>query len=222
MDFATDGACLFPKVLDRNTFERFEAVLAELPEDTAGTRLHGISSLDSLFGVTSTVGAIAASFLGKMCRPVRAVFFNKSSKANWALGWHQDRTIAVRQRVDSPGFEIWSRKNGLLHVEPPFSLLERMITVRVHLDDVGPDNAPLLIAPGSHRFGRVAEAYIPDVVSRCGTYECRAARGDLWVYSTPILHASEVTRQPSRRRVVQVDFSSDNLPNGLRWLGLQI
>ena len=147
MDFATDGACLFPKALDRNTFERFEAVLAELPEDTAGTRLYGIPSLDSLFGVTSTVSAIAASFLGKMCRPVRAVFFNKSSKANWAVGWHQDRTIAVRQRVDSPGFEIWSRKNGLLHVEPPFSLLERMITVRVHLDDVGPDNAPLLIAP---------------------------------------------------------------------------
>jgi ectoine hydroxylase-related dioxygenase (phytanoyl-CoA dioxygenase family) len=220
MDFVTDGACLFRAVLDRNVFERFETVSAELPEDAAGTRLHGIPSVNSLFAVKSAVGNIAASFLGKMCRPVRAVFFNKTSKANWALGWHQDRTIAVRQRVDSPGFEIWSRKRGLLHVEPPFALLERMITVRVHLDDVGPGNAPLLIAPGSHRFGRVAEANIPDVVSRCGTYECRAERGDMWVYSTPILHASDAARQPSRRRVVQVDFSADRLPNGLRWLGL--
>lgn len=37
----------------------------------------------------------------------------------------------------------------------PVELLAKMITIRVHLDDVPANNAPLLIAPGSHRQGMV-------------------------------------------------------------------
>lgn len=106
------------------------------------------------------------------------------------------------------------------HVAPPIDLLERMLTIRIHLDDVSTDNAPLLIAPGSHRLGRIAEDEIASVVQRCGVRECLAAAGDVWLYATPILHASDASRKPGRRRVLQVDYAAEELPGGLEWLGI--
>jgi hypothetical protein len=36
--------------------------------------------------------------------PVRAILFDKITSANWTVPWHQDRSIAVRKRIDVPGF----------------------------------------------------------------------------------------------------------------------
>jgi hypothetical protein len=47
---------------------------------------------------------------------------------------------------------------------------------------------------------------------------CHAMAGDVWAYSTPILHMSERTRSDRRRRVLQVDFAASELPGGLEWL----
>lgn len=127
--------------------------------------------------------------------------------------------IAVRERVEAEGFGPWTRKHGALHVAPPFEVLAQMATLRVHLDPVPELNAPLLVAPGSHRLGRIAEADVPAVVVRCGAAACLAAPGDVWLYSTPILHASERATAPARRRVLQVDYALDDLPGGLQWLG---
>jgi ectoine hydroxylase-related dioxygenase (phytanoyl-CoA dioxygenase family) len=95
-----------------------------------------------------------------------------------------------------------------------------MVTLRVHLDAVSETNAPLLIAPGSHRLGQVPEGEIPSVVERCGIATCFAEAGDIWLYSTPILHCSEAARAPAHRRVLQVDFAVSDLPGGLAWLGI--
>ncbi|HEV8390676.1 MAG TPA: phytanoyl-CoA dioxygenase, partial [Dongiaceae bacterium] len=86
--------------------------------------------------------------MGAAARPVRAVLFDKNADANWSAGWHQDRTIAVRARLETEGYGPWSVKGGAVHVEPPFDILRGMVTMRAHLDDCDEDNAPLLIAPG--------------------------------------------------------------------------
>jgi hypothetical protein len=153
-------------------------------------------------------------------KPVRAILFDKSPEANWAVGWHQDRTISVTERRDVDGFEPWTLKDGVHHVAPPFALLARMITLRVHLDEVAADNAPLRIAVGSHRLGRIAEDDVEGIVQRVRVENCLAERGDVWIYATPILHASERASKLSRRRVLQVDYSADILPGGLRWIGV--
>jgi ectoine hydroxylase-related dioxygenase (phytanoyl-CoA dioxygenase family) len=158
--------------------------------------------------------------LGNAARPVRAILFNKSPDANWSLAWHQDRTICVRERREVAGFGPWTVKSGMIHVAPPFDLLSRMVTLRAHLDDVPATNAPLLIAPGSHKYGRVAVHDVEGVVERCGTVSCLADAGDIWLYATPILHASDAASKPSSRRVLQVDFAAEDLPFGLEWLGI--
>ena len=124
----------------------------------------------------------------------------------------------VAQRGDVAGFGPWTVKSGLLHVAPPYDVLAGMATLSLHLDAVPATNAPLLVAPGSHRLGRIAEADVRSVVQRCGTAVCYATAGDVWLYATPILHASAAA--PAHRRVLQVDFASRELPGGLQWLGV--
>ncbi|MDP1026206.1 phytanoyl-CoA dioxygenase family protein [Sphingomonas sp. KR1UV-12] len=163
------------------------------------------------------VQSAAATRLGVDARPVRALLFDKHDGANWSLGWHQDRTIEVAAQVRVAGFGPFTRKQGRLHVAPPVGIIERMLTVRVHVDAVDDDNGPLIVAPGSHRLGYIAEASIASVVDRCGETACVADTGDVWFYATPILHRSGRAIAGRRRRVLQVDYAHDPLPGGLAW-----
>lgn len=173
--------------------------------------------LDRWLGPGGTIHKIVADWLGPVADPVRAILFDKNPAANWALGWHQDRTIAVASHAEVEGFQHWNKKDGVDHVEPPFDLIERMLTVRIHLDPVSADNAPLLISPGTHRLGRIREVELEDAVERHGSFACLADAGDVWVYRTAIVHASKRASAPHRRRVLQVDYSADELPGPLRW-----
>lgn len=219
LDFDRDGARLFPAVLTAAEVARLIHIL-DLGSEQAGVRLTGIPDLRPFLEASGPVGAVATEALGDKARPVRAVLFDKTAAVNWALGWHQDRTIVVTERHEVEGFGPWSVKSGLQHVEPPFTLLERMVTLRVHLDPVGSDNAALLIVPGSHRIGRIPQPEIEATAERMGSFTCLAEAGDIWLYATPILHASDAARIPARRRVLQVDYSADDLPGGLAWLGI--
>lgn len=121
------------------------ALADAMPQAQAGVRLHGVTGLPPFTAPDGPLGRIAAATLGAGSRPVRAILFDKTADRNWSLAWHQDRTIAVRARIETPGFGPWTIKAGMTHVAPPVELLAGMMTVRVHLDDVPEDNAPLLV-----------------------------------------------------------------------------
>ena len=215
----TDGAVRYDRAA-LSILPQLIAIADSQPAERAGIRLHGVKELRTLLANYGILGALAAGQLGERCRPVRAILFDKTTATNWALGWHQDRTIVVCERIETPGFGPWTVKAGLIHVAPPPNLLAGMLTMRVHLDDVPDTNAPLLIAPGSHRVGRIGESEVDAIVERCGTTACLAEAGDVWLYATPILHASAAAYAPTRRRVLQVDFAAIDLPGTLEWLGI--
>jgi ectoine hydroxylase-related dioxygenase (phytanoyl-CoA dioxygenase family) len=217
--FAETGA-LRIHALGATELRELEAAIADLPPDHAGIRIHGHAAVRRWLTPPGAIWKFAATVLGETCHPVRAILFDKTVSINWALAWHQDRTIAVTERIEVAGFGPWTVKSGLLHVAPPFDVLEGMVTLRVHLDAVPATNAPLLIAPGSHRLGLILEPDIKRVVACCGSAICLAEAGDIWLYSTPILHASEAAVDPAHRRVLQVDFTVGDLPGGLSWLGV--
>ncbi len=218
LDLERDGAQHFPGAFDHRSLSALEALLAPLAPGRAGARLGALTGLRALLGPAD---AIARARIGPGARAVRALVLDKSRTRNWSLGWHQDRVIAVRERRPAPGYGRWTVKAGLVHVEPPFPILERMLTLRIHLDDAGPDNAPLLVAPGSHRLGRIAEDRISDAAEKLGVAACLARAGDVWLYSAPVLHASARARAPGRRRVLQLSYSADRLDHGLEWLGVE-
>lgn len=219
-EFERRGFLHVPEACTDADLKRIEAALARVAAGKAGVRLHGLEDLSAELAPDGCIGTVAAQRLGRSARAVRAILFDKSALSNWSLGWHQDRTIVVKQRRDVEGFGPWTVKTGLQHVAPPFDLLARMMTLRLHLDPVDDDNAPLLVAVGSHRLGQIAEHQIESIVNGAEIMSCHARRGDIWAYATPILHASEASRSSAGRRVLQVDYSVDDLPGGLAWLGV--
>lgn len=198
----------------------FADALQSVQSDRPGIRLQSVAGLADLLDPAGPIGQCVVPYAGRPMFPVRALLFDKSATTNWALGWHQDRTIAVRARTDVPGFGPWTIKGGIQHVEPPFAIINAMLTVRIHLDPVPADNAPLLVALGSHKLGRIPEASIQAVVDRSSVHACLAAAGDVWIYATAILHASHAAARPARRRVLQVDYAAAELPGALAWAGL--
>ena len=70
------------------------------------------------------VRALVEPVLGIDARPVRGLLFDKTPGANWKVAWHQDLSIAVKRRIDVPGFGPWSVKAGVQHVQPPVDVLE--------------------------------------------------------------------------------------------------
>ncbi|WP_404713644.1 hypothetical protein [Sphingomonas sp. MMS24-J13] len=111
-----DGANLLPQTIAESAI----AILSErLPSSgAAGERLTGLPWLADWVS-TDLLPPLRAAGIAPDYKPVRAILFDKTANGNWALGWHQDRTVAVKRKVTADGYGPWSRKRGILHVERP-------------------------------------------------------------------------------------------------------
>lgn len=192
-------------------------------EAATDSRAAGLRNL--LFN-SPLIGRLAANELAALfCRvsstgwfPVRALLFDKTPETNWKVSWHQDLSIAVTDRAEIPGFSGWSLKEGVWHVQPPFEVLERMLTVRLHLDDCGTGQGPLRVLPGSHRHGRLSSADVLRLRRATCAEETRCRAGDALIMRPLLLHASSKATHPSRRRVLHVEYANEALPGGLKWV----
>jgi hypothetical protein len=210
--FAVIGRCFESTVLDE--------LHALLP--TTGARaglrniLIGQPAIRSLARATS-IRAAAETILGPDCFAVRGLLFDKTPDANWKVAWHQDLTITVRHRRNVDGFSAWSIKNGVLHVQPPTSILERMLAIRIHLDDCREENGPLRVLPGSHRHGRLDGSTIDRWKATVPELRCIVERGGIVLRRPLLLHASSVAKEAKHRRVLHIEFAQGDLPGGLEW-----
>lgn len=215
--FERDGALLIPGAVEENALEELSP-LFDLQPGRPGARISTLSGqLAQAVMAGGPLGQIAQQILGSLPHPVRLLLFDKSDGANWSVPWHQDRQIAVASRREAEGFRNWTRKNGIDHVEPPFEILERLITLRLHFDDCGKDNGPLRTSPGSHRLGRIEDGAVPEAVASKPSRVHIAHRGDVLVLRSCILHASDRAVWASRRRVLHVEYSPDSAPGPLQW-----
>ena len=170
-------------------------------------------ALAESFVVRSEVEAV----LGRNARVVRGILFDKTEGANWKVPWHQDVTIAVTHKVEAEGFGPWSLKAGVLHVQPPAMVLERMVSVRLHLDDCPKENGALRVIPGSHTSGKLEERLIQELAERSATVTCAMFRGGVLMMRPLLLHASSASTIPGHRRVIHFDYAAAELPPGMNW-----
>jgi len=148
--------------------------------------------------------------------PVRAILFDKIGDANWAVPWHQDRSIMVDRRAEVTGFGPWSVKAGVIHVQPPVEILLKMFTFRLHLDSCDLNNGPLRVIPGTqHRI--LSPADIENTVSTARVAECVTDPGGLVVMRPLIVHSSLPAKVPRGRRVIHIEFGPRQLPPPLKW-----
>lgn len=217
-DFAADGICAVGAVVPTGVVLELRGLAAFQSDGRPGARAFSLPvEVARLIEPGGVLAAIAADLMGAQARAVRVIYFDKTPETNWAVPWHQDRTIAAADRVETPGFRHWSLKAGVHHVEPPEAILQSMVALRLHLDDCGPDNGPLMAVRGSFRLGRVPTSQINRHVESGSVCAYCASAGDLVAMRGLTIHASKRASRPGRRRVVHVDFSAANLPGGLQW-----
>ena len=214
------GWAVTPPVVSHALVDQVIHELTPLLDDGAGRggirHLLDVPSVRAL-ARSAPVRGVAGSVLGADCVAVRGILFDKSPDANWKVIWHQDLTIAVREKRNVTGFGPWTEKDGVTHVQPRVEVLERMLAVRVHLDECGPENGPVRVIPGSHRHGRLTPEAIDGWKAKDRAVDCIVERGGILAFRPLILHASSAATRPAHRRVVHLEFASGDLPGGLAW-----
>jgi len=208
-----DGFAVVPACLDQATLEH----LSRHFDDTRHPQ-RNLLSVPSVHGlaVSKPVREIIETVLGPRCFAVRGIFFNKTRGANWKVVWHQDLTIALRERREVDGFGPWTTKAGIMHVQPPAEVMAGILAIRLHLDDSGLDNGPLRVVPGSHRQGRLSAEQIASWPKE-NSVTCIVPKGGALVMRPLLLHASSACTIPKSRRVIHLEFASAELPQGLIW-----
>lgn len=190
-DLDRDGFHLFRQAVSTATLQSLddeaELLASQYPEQAHGLR--GVLQLSQL------IRAEAENYFGlslqRKARPIRAILFDKRPEANWRIGWHQDTNL---------------KENDSLLVAN--DELEKVFTLRLHLDPTPSSNGALRCLPGSHREGRQADFRR----SECSLEErvLEADPGDILMMRPLLFHASSPATEPARRRVIHVDYLEES------------
>ncbi|WP_331497700.1 WYL domain-containing protein [Flavivirga spongiicola] len=146
----------------------------------------------------------------------KAIYFDKSPKDNWYVTWHQDIPINVAEKIETNGFSCWTNKKGVISVRPPEVVSKNTFSMRIHLDDTTVKNGALKVIPGSHNKG-LNDAEIKLITANSIPFVSEIGSGGVQLLKPLLLHASSETTVQKRRRVLHLEFSSIELPNGLQY-----
>jgi hypothetical protein len=226
--FVRDGCVLLPGVLSVADCRLWRERIAELDAagENPGIRKRGEAvyamrnlidlcpRLDELWRREKLLEFLRMTF-GPRFGLVRGLLFDKPPDQTWAVPWHQDVSIAIEPSAHpSPRFSPPRLKADVWHCTAPPDVLERMVTLRIHLDSVTDANGPLEVAPGTHRAG------IGFDPSRSAVRRILAEAGDVLAMRPLLAHASPRSAPGAtlHRRVVHLEFAADpELPDGYRW-----
>lgn len=148
---------------------------------------------------------------------VQCTYFEKSVSHNWLVPVHQDLGIPVAARVAHSSLRAWSEKEGSLFVQPPITLLEELIALRVHIDACTAQDGPLRVVPGSHLLGQIAPESAAAMRRTSAEFVCEAASGSVLAMRPLLLHSSAKSTGVQMRRVLHFVFGPKTLPLGLKW-----
>lgn len=222
---ANDGFAVVLKVLSEETIESLiEAIASSQKSIFVKCRGNSIYAIRNLLEVPEVralaskppIIDLANAVLGTALA-VKALLFDKTTQANWKVAWHQDLTIAVKEKKAVEGFSAWSEKAGIPHVQPPVEILENLLTLRIHLDDCNADNGALKVIPKSHLYGKIDSEQISHLKQAAKVHTCTASSGDVLVMRPLLLHSSSASVQPRHRRVLHIEYAALKLPSGLEW-----
>jgi hypothetical protein len=224
-----DGFCLLRHAVDTNTVDRLLDVCRDVFQDDSGgvrprsSRGH-VYAARNLIETIPDVSTVWRSDpllrflrgqLGDDFGLVRALFFDKPPDRTWALAWHKDTSIAVKDNlIASAAFTRPTIKAGVPHVIACDEVLCQMLTLRIHLDEVTRENGPLRVIPGSHVSSDSEGAGIESAV------EVHAAAGDVLAMRPLISHGSGSSMPGTKRhrRILHLEFAaSPKLPDGMQW-----
>lgn len=149
-------------------------------------------------------------------KSIKSIYFNKPPSANWIVNWHQDLTINLKGKGDAPNFKHWRVSQERTIVQPTREILESIFTIRIHLDDCTKENGALRVIENSHKQGVIEiMAWMKD---KPGTEKiAEVKKGGVLLMKPLTIHASKRTENQKNRRVIHLEFTAMELPEGLQW-----
>lgn len=223
-DLHEHGFTTVPGVLREGEIEALRAAIQAV-EGEAVSRRKNVYAIRNLLEVplvrelaqSAPVRGLVEPVLGSGAFAVRGIFFDKTPDTNWKVVWHQDMSIAVREKREVAGFGAWSQKAGIWHVQPPREVLENMVAVRLHLDPCPESNGALRVVPNSHTQGKLDAPRIAAWRGNGPEITCEVPQGGALLMRPLLLHASSPSQSPAHRRVVHLEFGAVALPGELQW-----
>jgi ectoine hydroxylase-related dioxygenase (phytanoyl-CoA dioxygenase family) len=158
---------------------------------------------------------VISELFGKNYFVIKSIYFDKPETSNWYVSYHQDLTISVDKKIELDNFKFWTTKQNQFAVQPPIEILENIYTIRIHLDDTDENNGALKVIEKSH----LKKIYRPENIDWQTEKEttCNVKKGGIMIMKPLTLHSSSRTTNNKKRRVIHIEFSDANLPNGLNW-----
>jgi ectoine hydroxylase-related dioxygenase (phytanoyl-CoA dioxygenase family) len=206
---ADPGFAVWPKALCDGDVSFLLSALDESPKRSrAGVRHLMSNPRIAELAADPRLLALVHPVLGTNAQPYRATLFHKSIASNWLVVWHQDTALPLRAQRDLPGWGPWSRKCGVIYAHAPAGVLERILALRVHLDDSTSGNGPLRVLPGTHQMGVLSDAAIQRLARKLPAVECTVARGGVVSMRPLLVHASSKVTAPAPRRVLHIEYAA--------------
>lgn len=205
-----DGFAILERAFESHEIDSFVQALAREPlqRSRAGARHAMQSTVVATLAQDMRLLRWVRAVLGPEAAPFRATLFDKSPLSNWLVVWHQDTALPLRRREDVAGWGPWSVKAGILYAHAPTAALQRVLALRLHLDDSTEWNGPLRVLPGSHQHGVLSDAVVQQL-ARDGTLtDCLVARGGVLAMRPLIVHASSKSRIEAPRRVLHIEYAA--------------
>lgn len=224
----TEGFIIIDAIYNENEIEKLTSIIESVTEDKAGKTTFRKSedlfairqfhkeipeALDSIFN--QNLKNIIKSNFGEDYFITKSIYFDKPEKSNWFVAYHQDLTISVDKKIDVESFENWTTKQDQFAVQPPKDILEKNFTIRIHIDKTTKDNGALKVINNSHSKG-IYRVENMDFKNEKETV-CEVEKGGIMIMKPLLFHASNKTTNNERRRVIHIEFSNIELPNGLDW-----
>jgi ectoine hydroxylase-related dioxygenase (phytanoyl-CoA dioxygenase family) len=224
----SEGFTIINKVYNENEIEKLISVIEKITENKSDNSTFRKSEdlfaiRQFLIEVPETLEFILNENLKEIIKTnfgtdyfiTKSIYFDKPELSNWFVAYHQDLTISVNTKIELDNFENWTTKQNQFAVQPPKNILEKNFTIRIHLDKTTKENGALKVVNKSHLKGicRIENIDIhPDTESFC-----EVENGGIMIMKPLLFHASNKTTNNERRRVIHIEFSNQELPNGLEW-----
>ncbi|MFM9840509.1 MAG: phytanoyl-CoA dioxygenase family protein [Cyclobacteriaceae bacterium] len=109
-----------------------------------------------------------------------------------------------------------AKKEDYYGVCPPDEILKKTLAVRIHLEDTDEENGALKVLAGSQNK-KLTNEEIQLITQNSIPFVCDVAACGVHLMRPLLLHASSKATSQKHRRVIHLEFNSDELPNGLEW-----
>jgi ectoine hydroxylase-related dioxygenase (phytanoyl-CoA dioxygenase family) len=205
-----DGFAILPRVLGDEEIERLlERISAAAPHRSRAGVRHalGLSPVAELAQQPSVIER-ARAVLGPAAFPYRATLFDKSSKSNWLVVWHQDTALPLREHRETAGWGPWSVKEGIAYAHAPTTALTQILALRIHLDHSTTQNGPLRVLPGTHTLGVLNDDSVHELAAKMPQVECTVPAGGVLAMRPLLIHSSSKSQVEADRRVLHIEYAA--------------